>query len=317
MVLTAPQKTHLTTIYHQLGNAAAYSSPGRLYQVARKRFKKISKSDVVSFLEGETAYTLHKRVVKKFRRRKTYAKHLDYLWQLDLADVSSLAKENRGYRFLLVGIDILSRYAFVVPLKSKSGEDVTNAFKSILTKHKRRPIKIQTDLGKEFYNKTFTTFLRSKKIIHYSTENVEKAAVVERFNRTLKTLMFRYFTAKNTLSYWRILNKLVETYNSRIHRSIGVAPKAVTKRNQRTIHRKLYGDSPVVLAKPKFRVGDRVRIVKYRYAFTKAYLRGWTNEIFKIAVVLPTDPITYQLVDETGEDITGSFYAQELTRVRT
>ncbi len=315
MVLS--KKAYLKTLYHQIGNAAAFSSPDRLYQWGKKRFKSLTRQEVREFLESEPSYTLHRPVIKKFPRRQTYAKHINYLWQLDLADVSNLAKTNRNYRFLLVQIDVLSRLAHVVPLKTKKASDVVKGFKKILTKSKQQPTKIQTDRGKEFYNRMFQTFLQKKGIVHYSTLNVEKAALVERLNRTLKNIMYKYFTAKNTTSYWKVLDKLVNTYNSRKHRSIGIAPINVTKRNQNKIFEKLYGKQQVPnIRASKYKVGDLVRIAKYRYTFTRGFTQTYTKEVFRILTILPTRPLTYELIDTTGEKIVGSFYAAELSRVR-
>ena len=288
----------------------------KTYRLAKKRFRSLTRKEVLAFRESEPSYTQHRPIVKKFPRRKTYAKHLNYLWQLDLADVSSLYKTNRSYRYLLVQIDVLSRFAHVVPLKTKNASDVLQGFKKILAKSKEQPVKIQTDRGKEFYNRIFRSFLRQKGIVHYSSLNVEKAALVERLNRTLKNLMYKYFTAKNTLSYWRVLEKLVHTYNSRIHRAIGIAPANVNRKNQKKIYERLYGNVIPSISASAYKVGDRVRIAKYRYTFTRGFTQTFTTEIFEIRKILPTKPLTYKLFDLKGEEIIGSFYAQELSRVR-
>ena len=115
---------------------------------------------------------------------------IDEQWAADLIEVINIAKYNRGYRYLLTVVDVLSKHAWVQPVKSKTGKAVTDAFEKIL-KGRRKPINLQTDDD----NKTFQGLMKRKGIHHFS------ASVVERFNRTLKKRMYRYFTVKNTLSY--------------------------------------------------------------------------------------------------------------------
>ena len=137
-------------------------------------------------------------------------------------------------------IDVVSKYAWVQPLKDKTGVQLVKAFEKIL-KTGRRPIQLQTDRGKEFYNKTFQQFLEKEKIHHFSTEGDAKASVVERFNRTLKTRMYRYFTSANTLRYEDVLQSLV------------------TIKNERRVWQRLYRRRlKPIRKKPRFRVVDRV-----------------------------------------------------------
>ena len=121
---------------------------------------------------------------------------IDEQWAADLIEVINIAKYNRGYRYLLTVVDVLSKHAWVQPVKSKTGKAVTDAFEKIL-KGRRKPINLQTDDD----NKTFQGLMKRKGIHHFSTSGDTKASVVERFNRTLKKRMYRYFTVKNTLSY--------------------------------------------------------------------------------------------------------------------
>ena len=133
-------------------------------------------------------------------------------------DISSLARFNKGYKFLLTCIDVFSKFAWVVPLKNKTGESLVNGFQSILDLG-RSPEKLQTDKGTEFLNRNFQSFLKEKNIHFFTTNNELKASVVERFNRTLKTRMWKYFTAKNTRVYIEILQDIVHAYNNSYHQS--------------------------------------------------------------------------------------------------
>ena len=158
---------------------------------------------------------------------------------------------------------MLSKYAWVEPLKTKSGENLVKAIERILKKG-RKPEKLHSDKGTEFTNKLFQTFLRKKKISFFTTYNETKASIVERFNRTLKGKMWKYFTANNTLKYVDVLQKLVRSYNNSRHRSIGMRPSDVNHANESIAWERLYGDEASKLVKYKFSVGDQVRISKAR-----------------------------------------------------
>ena len=156
---------------------------------------------------------------------------MDDVWQMDLVDLASQSKHNAGYKYLLTCIDVLSKFAWVIPLKDKTGKSLVSALNKIIKKSMREPYHIQTDKGTEFTNRVFQTFLKDKDILFYTTQNTTKACVVERFNRTLKEKMWKYFTHRNTLKYIPVLNSLVHAYNISYHRSIKMKPISVNKEN--------------------------------------------------------------------------------------
>ena len=129
---------------------------------------------------------------------------IDEIWAADLIDMQAFSKDNNGIKYLLTVIDIFSKFVCIVPLKRKTGQEVANAFSSILKE--RRPSKTWLDRGREFYNKDV-----QKLVELYSTENEEKSCVIERFNRTIKVKMFKYFLLiiqENMLMY---LNDLLNS----------------------------------------------------------------------------------------------------------
>ena len=209
---------------------------------------------------------------------------------------------------------MLSKYAWVEPLKTKSGENLVKAFEEILKKG-RKPEKLHSDKGTEFTNKVFQTFLKKKRIAFFTTYNETKASIVERFNRTLKGKMWKYFTANNTLKYIDVLQKLVRSYNHSRHRSIGMRPSDVNRANESVVWERLYGDEASKLFKYKFSVGDQVRISKARRTFKKGYLPSWTEEIFTITKLIPRRPPVYKIADYHGDELEGTFYEQELQKV--
>lgn len=282
-----------------------------------KRTKRPLKK-ILNWLADKDAYTLHKPVISRFKRRKTYSKYPFDLWQADLADLSSIASHNDNYRFLLTCVDVFSRVARVLPIKNKSTKTVTSAFSKMLDASNggRQLVHLQTDRGGEFWGAEFQKLMRERNIIHYSGQNDDiKCALVERFNRTLKTKMFKYFTHRNTLKYIDVLDDLVASYNNTYHSSIKMTPNEVTAQNSRRLHKRLYGAKKPRL-KWAFRVGDSVRIVKSKRTFQKGYLGGWTREIFFVQSRHASDPPTYKLKDYEGEEIGGKFYKQELQKIK-
>ena len=280
--------------------------------VHRHLDKKFTTKQIKDWLSKQDSYTLHKPVRRRFQRRKIYAKCIDDLWQADLADVTSLSKFNDNYKFLLTCIDVLSKFAWVIPLKNKTGKSITGAFSKIIVE--RQLIHLQTDEGSEFKNELFQSFLEDHKIKFYTSENNEiKAAVVERFNRTLKNKMYRYFTFKGSRRYVDVLTDLVHSYNHTFHTSIKMAPAEVTIQNESEVGRRLY--PPKKKLKFKFNIGDKVRISEERKEFKKGYLASWSEEIFTIVTRNPSDPVTYEIADYSGEKIKGKLYELELQRI--
>ena len=224
--------------------------------------------------------------------------------------MTALSEDNENYKFLLLVIDTFSKYGWIIPLKDKKGETVAKAFK-IIFKEGRRPKKLWTDKGREFYNKNVMDLIEL-----YSTENEEKSSIVERWIRTIKEKMWKYFTDNNTYTYIDVLPDLLEDYNNTVHSSIKMTPiEASKKENEFNVWKNLY---PNRYKKnniaPKFSVGDEVRIIKKKKVFEKGYTTRWTEEIFTIREIRETNPITYKLEDLNGEEIKGTFYEPELQK---
>ena len=268
----------------------------------------------------QLANEIHKPVRRKFEKRrviitgKNSNSPVDNTWTADLVDMQPYSRWNRGYKYLLTVLDVFSKYAWVVPIKDKKGETITKAFKVIVGK--RKPVYLWTDKGTEFYNSDFKEYLKENGITLYSTQNVEKSSVIERFNRTLKSKMFKQFTIQNSTVFTDILPQIVEEYNNTYHSTIKMTPKeASLKKSESIAHLNSYHDESFPkFKKPSFKEGDKVRISKYRGIFDKSYKGNWSEELFVIYKTQPTIPITYRIKDLLGEDIKGSFYEQELQK---
>ena len=138
---------------------------------------------------------IHKPARRNFKRRHVILKGISDLFQADLVDVKAYSRENKGFKYILTIINVFSKFAWAIALKSKSGKDVAEAFASILKNH-NPPDNLQVDQGTEFYNSNFKSLMKKYKINMYSTHSVLKASVIERFNRTLKGKMWKMFSLR-------------------------------------------------------------------------------------------------------------------------
>ena len=138
---------------------------------------------------------------------------------VDLADMQSLSKYNKGIKYLLCAIDLFSKYAWVIPLKDKKGTSIVNAFQKIISEG-RKPNKIWVDQGSEFYNNSFKDFLKINSIEMYSAYNEGKSVVAKRFIRTLKNKIFKHMKAVSKNVYFDMLDDVVNKCNSKVHRTI-------------------------------------------------------------------------------------------------
>ena len=291
-------------------------SPGSLGGVKRLRGSTgEALRDIKNWLSYQDVYTLHKPVRHRFPRRRTIVSGLKEQYQCDLIDVQKLKKDNDGYGFILTCIDVFSKMAYARPIKNKTSTSVISALKSIFEEG-GQPKKLQTDKGSEFFNKPVQKYLREIGVSHFSTQNETiKAAIVERWNRTLKERLWRYFTHANNARYLEVLPNVVHSYNTSWHRSIKRRPVDVKIENQEEVWQTLYGTPRKLSQQLVLKPGDRVRITKARGVFKKGYLPSWSEELFTVSRPLRTTPRTYIIKDDHGEELVGSFYPQELQQV--
>ena len=298
-------RSKLQQIYYDPKRVGSYGGVAALRKV-------VPEKNVEQWLSEQDAYTLHKPVRCHFKRRCVVVGGPNQQWQADLVDMSRLKKTNDGTTFLLMVIDVFSKRAWCIPLKNKSAASLVAAFTQLL--RERPPITLQTDKGSEFLNRSLQKLLKQYGVHHFSTHNEEtKASIVERFNMTLKTRMWRYFTKNQSVRYLDVLQDFVRSYNKTYHRSIGMAPSEVNGTNQKSVWQRLYGHEGDDT--PKFRIGDRVRISKAKRHFEKGYMANWTEELFTIVDAHRSDPPVYRLVDWHGDTLDGTFYEPELQNI--
>ena len=308
----------LKKIYYDVTHPAGYGTVDKLWAATRRRY---DKKDIDVWLQGQEAHTLHKPRRLKFKRSRYYVPNMNNLFQADLCDMRSLKRHNGKVAYILTVIDVFCKKAWAVPLRNKEAQSVVDALKKVFGD--RKPLYLQTDKGKEFVAAKVQTYLKKLNIKFYTSQNPDtKCSVVERFNRTLKTKMWKYFTYAGTNTYVDVLQDLVDAYNNTTHSAIGMTPNDVNSGNQQRVYHALYSGEGRYgkLQQPqksKLVIGDQVRITREKYLFEKGYASNWSTELFVVAKILRTAPVRYEIKDLQGEDIKGSFYAQELQRVET
>ena len=273
--------------------------------IARDTTKSSSLERSSSILADE----LHKPIINKFNKRKVYSQFKDNIWGVDLAKMQSLSRKNKGIKYLLCAIDLYSNYAFVIPLKDKKGISIVNAFNKIIKQSERKPNKKWVDQGGEFYNNDFKKWLSDNDIIMYSTYNESKSVVAERFIRTLKNKLYKHMAATGKNVYYDVLDDVVNKYNNTKHSTIKMKPTDV--KNDKRVYIDEYNEKD-----NRFKVGDRVRISKFKNIFAKGYTPNWSKEIFIVDKTNDTVPYTYNLKDLNDKEIIGNFHNRELQKTK-
>lgn len=316
------RKAILERYYHTVSNPAAFSSPERLYKVLKKKYPgKFSKYFIQKWLDGIDSYSVQKQARHKFKTLQVRVNSIDAQFEADLSYVGNLAKENDKIKYLLFVIDVFSRYLWIEPLIDKTAKSVLNGLKRVFSK--RKPVRLRVDKGSEFVNRWVKQYLKDNNIRLFTTQNPPKANYVERVQRTIKLLLWRYLRYKRNYRYIDHLQQLVDNYNETPHRSLNyTAPKDVTKLNEADLWAFMYlkksqkGKQKRRIPSFKFKVDDLVRISYLKHPFRRTYQQQYTGELFKVAKRYRKQGIPlYKLKDWNDEPIIGNFYAAELSKV--
>ena len=305
----------LKRLYNDPKFPASFSGINRFSDEQKRQIPSASLKTVKSKLKAVDSYTLHKPTRKPKLYRRIFTKGINYLYQCDLVDLSGFHRQNDGYKWIITIIDTFSKKAWALKMKNKKGQSIVDVMTPFFRVNK--PKKIQFDQGTEFYNHLFLELLKKHKIKHYSVYSEQKAAIIERFNRTLKERMFRHFTSQGSHRWVDVLQDLIDGYNKTVHSSTSFAPNDVTPSNENTVRKVLFPKVKKLKQHTRtiFKVGDTVRITRKKGTFEKGYEKRWTWEVFKVSEVKDTYPVTYGLTDYKGENIQGSFYTSELQLV--
>lgn len=322
----------LSRIFYDPKHSASYQGAQKLYEAAKGEFPGVlGIRKIRKWLEKQEVYSINRPLKRTFRRNRVVVQKRFDQFDADLADFQKLAGKNNGVKFLLVVIDVFSRYVWVEPLKSKANSVVVNGFKAIFARG-QQPRRLRTDSGKEFTGDVSQKYFDKQNIEHFVTLNEEiKAGYAERVIRTLKTKLWRYMKQNRKYRYIDILQDMVDSYNNTKHSSIKMPPSEVSSGDvERLLFWSQYKpDKPyktpikkddgeiIPVKKPIFRYkkGEHVRISHSAKVFDRAYNEKWSLEIFIIDKTTVREGVKiYKIKDLLGEDIQGHFYESEIQR---
>ena len=272
---------------------------------------------ILDFLRTNETSSVHKRIIRKFRRRQTVAHYPFDLCMADLAFFSrpGMVRANSGNKYILVFIDVFSKMCYVEPMKDKNALTTLIAFEKIFRRLPITPNHVITDVGTEFYNWQVQKLFKENGIVHYSLRGQHKASVAERMIQTLKGRIEKYLWKNRTQRYVDVLQSIVDGYNQTPHRSIGMAPVKVNLSNTERVFKKLYKDYNLK-TDPRLRIGDKVRVARLKTIFEKGYTRRWSLELYTIVSAKSRGGVDYyKVADQDGNILPRQRYYFELNLV--
>ena len=296
----APQVTRVNDISKEFSNL---KNPGAL----SIKFKK--------FLEQNATYSLHKPVRKQFPRRRIIVYYPYQIHQMDLMDLRSLSNSNHNWNYLLVIIDLFTKKVWLSKLKTKGGVEVCDAIKGCFEKMEMPPQTVIFDEGLEFYNKHVDLLFLQYNIHYYSIKTIKKASAAERVIKTLKAIMFRYFTEKSTHRWTNLVEDMENSYNNSWHSRIKMTPNEVTWSNRKSVFKAMYPNLNSRI-KCKLKEGDKVRVALHKATFAKSYTVNWSEKIFTISQIYQRSGVCwYKIKDANGEAYPKKKYFYQLNLV--
>ena len=277
-------------------------------------------ANLKKFLMKKESLSRHKRRIFKFKRRKIKINGPYTLIQADTIFYRNYSRQNQGYKYILAVVDCFSRKNWCRPMKTTTADECAKNLEDIIQSMPYTPSQFASDQGNEFNSKhpsIFNTLIDKYGMLMFTLKGPHKASIVERFIRSLKSRIERYFTENNTFKWIDILPKLSEALNNSYNRSIGMAPNSVSFENKDEVFENLYGAiGPPTLC--KFQIGDHVRIPLDKNIFDKGYSVAWSKEIFKISDKRSDGSVCYYFIRSLdGKKVPGKefYYEQELNLV--
>lgn len=315
---------YLANIYYDPNHAGAYGGVEKLYRAVRKEGKfVISRAKIRNWLLKQEDFAVHRETRSKFKRRRVVAPFVDYQWDVDTANMTFYRKDNDGYAYFALAIDILSKFVWTVPLRTTTGQEMAQALKRMFASG-RKPTHIRSDQGTEYVNRNVKTLLKKEGVTFFVTHNVVKASYAERAIKTIKSRLVRYMTHKQLHRWIDVLPKVTESYNQTYHRSIKRPPQNVKPSDSVELWKRQYDSLPMPVSKTrraspvgkfKYKVGDLVRVSFLRRSFQREYDERWSRELFVVNERFMSDNIPqYRLKDYAGEVVSGTFYEYQLKK---
>ena len=342
MVLPRDIDAYLTRRFYNTKSPGSFTSPSKLHAVIKREGRyDISLNRINDWAKSQDIVSLHKQARQKpTRYRRVIAPGINHLWDCDLLVLNGerFTKANDGFAYILVTIDVFSRYCRAEPLKSKGGKHMSDGFRKIFTAAEAGdalPRFLRSDRGTEFTNTMVTSLIheRGVRLIYTNTET--KANYAEAMIKGLKKRLFQFFQLSNSYAYIEEFQDIVSSYNRTIHSSIGVSPWQVNESNEQSIWDYQYvtrNTSGLAAAFKKavtsarnrkrsvykFAIGDKVRASYHKQKnFSRSYDEQFTGEVFTVRARKFSDGVAvYYLTDYGGERVSGPFYSNELVAVR-
>ena len=232
---------------------------------------------------------------KNYETNKIVYNHIDEIWSIDLADmIDYKTSNNKGYRYIFIVIDNFSKYLWAIPLRNKNSQTITNEFSNIITTSKRKPLKLESDRGREFYNSIFQNFLKSKNIHHYSRYTDKGPSIAERVIKTIRNLLKKPVFEKGNANWLSELPSIIKQYNNTTHHSTKMTPiQASKKSNEKLVYSNLRDDR--VKQKPKFHLSQLVRTADIKKVFSKSDSTNWSYKLYTITEIIHDTIPSYRI----------------------
>ena len=275
---------------------------------------------IARYLRQNQTHSLHKPRRKKFKRRRIIVYYPQQIMEMDLIDMRHLSGNNRNYKYILLAIDLFSKKIWLRKMKTKSGPETAEAIKSIFVDISSQPggwtpQTVVFDEGLEFYNKYVDMLFAQYNVHSYSIKTSTKAGAAERGNRTIKSMIWKYFTEFNTKTWVDQLERFQSTYNNTYHRIIKRAPNKVAWADRKEIFKLMYPEIDDRI-KCKLQEKDKVRVAIKKGIFEKGYTQNWSKEIFTVTQVRQRGGVCwYQIADQAGNIQKGGKYYYDLNLV--
>ena len=273
---------------------------------------------IEAFLRSNELHSKYKQITKKkFPRRRIVTRFPFELFQADLIEYPKYKFNNKHFVYCLVIIDCFTKFVWIKPMKTKTGEETARAFDSLFREFDEHPINLMTDSGLEFFNSKVSQVLSSYNITHYKprTKTLWKASMAERVIQTIKRKIEKYFHLNKTKTWINIIDQVVNNYNNTPHKSHGLKPVDVVEENRDEVYKRLYPNRNISVI-CKLNVGDKVRKIREKTLFEKGYTQNWSDEIYQIADVRQSGGVCWYILKTlAGEEISGIWYYYQLNLV--
>ena len=272
-------------------------------------------SKIKKFLRQNITHSLHKSLRKNFKRRKIITRYPGQILEMDLVDMRKFSNQNSNYNYILVAIDLFSKKIWLRALKTKKGMETARAISSIFSIIEYPIQTIIFDEGKEFLNKNVRLLFKQFNIHAYNILTKTKAGGVERVNKTIKQILWKFFFTSNTKRWIDILQNVQDNYNSTYHSSIKTSPNSVSMKNREKIFKILYPKLNDYI-KCNLKKGDRVRIALNKPRFEKGFTINWSKDIYTITHVFHKAKVCwYRIKDSKNNIYPKSKYFYQLNQV--